>query len=279
MATSILKKISGKKVEMPILNTEPDPMPTNNLFTLNDDDMAPIVDAIFEGYRKNNVPKFQTKKTFAPSTIVWNHGVCPRYWYLAFQGGTFFEYRTGKETTNMDHGTDRHARIQQAMEDAGILIEKEKETRLSDPPIFGYVDAFVKWTNNEYIVEIKTCNNEAFERHLRNETASSYHILQLLIYMKIYKKKRGIILYENKNTHDLLAIPVNINQAHVDFVDYLFDWLREVWSAWENKTIPQVPFKNNSIKLCMACPLRDACLVAPEGDIKIARRKDEKGLF
>lgn len=277
MANKILKKILNKNYE-----TE---LETEIFYTYDipetkiDDPFDGLLETIYEGYRKNNVPKFQTKKTFAPSSLVWNHGVCPRYWYLAFEGNTFFEYQTGKSITNMDSGTDRHTRIQQALQDAGILVSKEVATTNEDPPIYGYVDSFINWKDSEYIVEIKTCNHDTFERHVKTNTASSYHILQLLIYMKIYKKKNGIILYENKNTHDLLAIPVNINQNHVDFTEYMFEWMREVYSAWKNKTIPAVPFKNNSIKICMSCPLRDACIAAPDGDIKIARRKDEKGKF
>jgi CRISPR/Cas system-associated exonuclease Cas4 (RecB family) len=273
MANKILKSILNKTV----VDDFPEVQYSKNLVI--NDPFDGLIDAIYEGYRKNNVPKFQTKKSFAPSSLVWNHGVCPRYWYLAFEGNTFFEYQTGKSITNMDSGTDRHARIQQALEDADILISKEVATTHDDPPIYGYVDSFIKWKDTDYIVEIKTCNNDAFERHVKSEAASSYHVLQLLIYMKIYKKNKGIILYENKNTHDMLAVPVNINQSHVDFTEYLFEWMKEVYDAWKNKTIPKVPFRSNSIKICMSCPLRDACVAAPEGEIKIARRKDEKGKF
>lgn len=241
--------------------------------------LAGLIEAIEEGYRVDNVPKFQKKKTFAPSTLVWNHGICPRYWYLAFDGAEFYEYKTGKAITNMDSGTDRHSRIQKALQDAGILINNEVKTTFDDPPIFGYVDSFINWKDSEYIVEIKTTNQDAFDRHKKSRKASSYHILQLLIYMKIYKKKNGIILYENKNSHELLAIPLTITQDHVDFVDYMFGWMREVYAAWKDRKLPEVPFKSNDIKVCQACPLQQACKDAPVGDIKIARRKDEKGFF
>ena len=169
--------------------------------------------------------------------------------------------------------------IQKALEDSGVLIENEKDTRHDDPPIYGKVDSFINWKEVEYVVEIKTCNAEAFERHKRSKSASNYHILQLLIYMKIYKKKNGILLYENKNTHEMLAVPVNINKNHVEFVDYLFDWMREVYASWVDKKLPEVPFRSNDIKICQACPLQAACKEAPVGDVKIARRKDEKGKF
>jgi len=280
MGKSIVQKI--KKQESNVFDTiEKFDEVTEEGWVLEVEDgpLSGLTEAIEEGYRKDNVPKHMQKKTFAPSTLVWNHGVCPRYWYLAFEGNTFFEYKTGKMITNMDSGTDRHSRIQKAMEDAGILIDSERKTVYDDPPIFGYVDSFIDWKEAEYIVEIKTTNQDSFDRHKRSNSASTYHILQLLIYMKIYKKKNGIIIYENKNTHELLAIPVNINQKHVDFVDYLFGWMQDVYAAWTNKTLPEVPFKNNDIKICQACPLQQACKDAPKGDVKIARRKDEKGQF
>jgi CRISPR/Cas system-associated exonuclease Cas4 (RecB family) len=245
----------------------------------DDGPLAGLLEAIEEGYRKDNVPKFTKKKTFAPSTLVWNHGICPRYWYLAFEGAEFYEYKTGKAITNMDSGSDRHARIQKALEDSGILIDNERKATYDDPPIFGYVDSFIEWNDTEHIVEIKTCNNDAFDRHKKSRSASGYHIIQLLIYMKIYKKKNGILLYENKNTHELLAIPVNITQEHVDFVEYLFEWMREVYAAWTDKKLPEVPFRTNDIKICQNCPVQSTCKNSAKGDIKIARRKDEKGLF
>lgn len=249
-------------------------MPKNSLQKLDG-----LAEAIEEGYRIDNVPRETKKKAFAPSTLVWNHGICPRYWYLAFEGGTFYEYKSGRAITNMDSGTDRHARIQAAMEAAGLVIENERKTTHDDPPISGYVDSIINWNDEDYIVEIKTCPEAAFERHKNTRSASNYQILQLLIYMKIYKKKNGILLYENKNTHELLAIPVVVNQDHIDFVNYLFEWMREVYGAWENKTIPMVPFRNNNVKICNNCPLQSACKAADPGTLKIARRKDEKGAF
>jgi CRISPR/Cas system-associated exonuclease Cas4 (RecB family) len=243
------------------------------------DPLHGMIDAIYEGYRKDNVPKNLQKKSFAPSQLVWNHGICPRYWYLAFEGNEFYEEKTGRAITNMDSGSDRHKRIQQALEDAGILIENERKTLWDDPPIYGYVDSFIEWKGREYIMEIKTCPEEAFTRHKASKSASNYHILQLLIYMKIYKKKHGIIMYENKNTHELLAIPINITQDHVDFVNYMFEWMREVHGAWTAKTLPVVPFRSNDVKVCQNCPLQKACKGAPEGVVKIARRKDDKGQF
>ena len=239
-----------------------------------------LVLEIIKGYEVSNTSKFQKKTSFAPSTLVYGHGVCPRYWYLAFDGGTFESNNTGKQIANMDSGTDRHERIQTAMGNAGVLISSEVDTKYEDPPIKCKVDCFIKWKDEEYIGEIKTKDDEGYKYYQKTRVPSSYQVLQLLIYMKIYRKKKGLMIYENKNTHDILILPININQAHVDFVDYLFDWMRQVRSAWNDRKLPEIPFRGGKqIKLCEGCPLKNTCSSAPVGDIKIPRRKDEKGAF
>lgn len=276
MAKNIISKIVKGEMKESVEEVEWQIQMPDNV----DDKFADLIDAIHKGYVAKNEPTFMQKTSFSPSTLVFGHGKCPRYWYLAFQGNTFYEEREGKSQANMDSGSDRHKRIQSAMKDAGIIIGNEEKVRFNDPPIFGYLDSIINWKDTEYLVEIKTANHDSFERHKKTMTASTYHIVQLLIYMKIFKKKKGIVMYENKNTHDLLAIPINITQKHVDFVDYLFDWMKEVYAAWTDKKLPEVPYKSNTIKTpCGSCPVQQACQSSPKGDIKIARRKEEKGEF
>jgi len=271
MANLLLKKILSAETEIKIPKSKK-----------KDDQFEDLANAIIKGYEKSNTTKFQKKTSFAPSSIVYSggNGICPRYWYLAFNGAEFSYSNDGKAIANMDSGTDRHARIEAAMEGAGVLTRSEFDISYDDPPIGGKVDCMIKWDDVEYPGEIKTMNDDSFRRQLENKKPSSYHTLQLLIYMKILKSKKGLIIYENKNTHDILILPINVNQEHVDFIDYLFDWMKEVRSAWENKTLPKIPFRGEKqIKLCDRCPLQKACADAPSGDIFIERRKDEKGLF
>lgn len=286
MARSIVKNITGKKKSV-LKDIEKFEQLDHNDFNLDyadipeqEDPFDDLAQAIIKGYEVSNAPKHQTKKSFSPSTLVFGHGVCPRYWYLAFEGNTFHSNNTGKAIANMDSGTDRHERVQAAMEGAGVLSAAEVWAENDDPPVRGKVDCFINWKDEEYVGEIKTKDDEGFKYYVKTRKPSSYHVLQLLFYMKIYKKKNGLIIYENKNTHDILILPITITQKHVDFINYMFDWMREVWAAWQNKTLPEIPFRGGKqIKLCDSCPLQKACSEAPSGSVKIARRKDEKGEF
>ena len=95
------------------------------------------------------------------------------------------------------------------------------------------------------------------------------HVVQILIYMKILKKSKGVLVYENKNNHELLVIPVEVNDHYRDWIDNAFEWMREVRKAWEDRTLPTKNYRSNS-KICKNCPIQKACAEAGTGVIKLA---------
>jgi len=267
MTKNLLKQIMLKPEDKPqIINTQA------------------LIDKINSGYIANRGPKHTTKKTFAPSTLAWGYGECPRYWYLAFEGNIFESSDTPYGVANMTSGTMSHDRIQQAMLDSGVAVpyideektEKTGETVYttefkvthSDPPIFGWGDAMLNWEDEEIIGEIKTMQQDAFEHYKIKGEPKKGHIVQLLIYMKILKKAKGVLIYENKNNHDLLIFPIEVNDHYKEFIDNTFEWLRTVRKAWKDKTLPQKNYRSNS-KICKGCPVRTACSTAEPGVVKI----------
>lgn len=261
MTKNLLKQVMEKPVEKKkLFNTEE------------------LIQKIQSGYTVNRVAKHTKKKTFAPSTLVYGHGECPRYWYLAFEGNVFTDNATPYSVANMTSGTMSHERIQKAMMDSGIAkIFKDDDGNdttefkitHSDPPIFGYGDGLIEWAGDEVVVEIKTMQSESFEYFKTKGSGKKGHLMQLLIYMKILNKAKGVLIYENKNSHELLMFPVEVNKHYIKWVDYVFGWLREVRNAWENKTIPKKNYRSNS-KICKDCPVQQACANAEVGEIKIA---------
>lgn len=243
-----------------------------------------LIEKINSGYIAKIENKHTQKKTFAPSTIAFGHGECPRYWYLAFEGNIFENNNTPYDIANMTSGTKSHDRIQQAMMDSGLAKKfpdekyfeetgKEKDTTEfkithSDPPIFGWGDAMLNWEDEEIICEIKTTNNDAFDYFKNNKKPKKGHVIQLLIYMKILKKSKGVLVYENKNNHDLLVFPIEINDVYIKWIDDAFEWMREVKKASKNKTLPQKNYRSNA-KICKTCPVKTACSNAGDGVIKI----------
>ena len=227
-----------------------------------------LIEKIQHGYIVNRVDKFQQKKSFAPSTIAFSHGECPRYWYIAFTGANFTDNADAYGGANMTAGTKSHERIQEAMGNADLLVDSEFKVTSNDPPIFGYGDVILKWGGEDLLGEIKTMPNEGFEYRKAAGKPKLGHLVQLLIYMKIMKRERAVLIYENKNNHELLVIPIVLNDYLKGWVDRAFDWMREVRSAWEKKELPTKNYRSNS-KICKTCPIRATCDIAGEGTIKI----------
>jgi len=249
MATNFLKQALNKQPEGAI-------------------DTKAFIAKIESGYiAGRGVPEFKKKKTFSPSTLVYGNGACPRYWWLAFTGTEFVDNADPYAVANMGSGTLSHERIQKAIEDAGIMVEKEKRIVAQDPPIFGFADAIVQWGEEQPVVEIKTMREESFA-YRKHAKPPNYHLMQLGIYMKVLGKKLGVLLYENKNSHELHAITVEPTPELVAWGEYAFQWMKEVRSQWENGDIPQKPYRSNS-KVCKNCPIAVACSQADKGTIKI----------
>ncbi len=231
-------------------------------------DPQELIDKINYGYIAKRESKFAQKKTFAPSTIAYSHGECPRYWYLAFEGSVFEDNTDPYGGANMTAGTKSHERIQQAMADAGILKDAEFKVTWNDPPIFGFGDVILEWGGEDLLGEIKTMPNEGFEYRKASGKPKVGHLVQLLIYMRILNKTKAVLIYENKNNHDLLVIPVEINDYYIKWVSQAFDWMKEVRKAWEDKKLPEKNYRSNS-KICKTCPLKATCDQAGKGEIKI----------
>lgn len=232
-------------------------------------DNQALIDKINSGYTINRVDKFQQKKTFAPSTIAYSHGECPRYWYLAFEGGVFEDNADAYGGANMTAGTKSHERIQEAMGNVpGFLVDSEFKVTYNDPPIFGFGDVILNWEGEELLGEIKTMPSEGFEYRKAHGKPKTGHLIQLLIYMKILGKGKAVLIYENKNNHDLLVLPVEVNDYYRQWVDNAFQWMRDVRKAWVDKTLPTKNYRSNS-KICKTCPLSKVCADAGVGSIKI----------
>ena len=232
-------------------------------------DSKAFIETIEKGYLVDRGTKFTQKKTFSPSKIAYGEGKCPRYWYLAFEGANFEDNSNAFSVANMTSGTMSHARVlETALKNSGIAIDVEFKISYDDPKIYGICDGMAHWKDEDYVIEFKTCNNEAFEYRKKTMAAKSGHIEQLLIYMKILKKAKGVVIYENKNTHELLAIVIEINDNYIEWVDNTFNWMKTVRKHWENKELPIKPYRSNS-KVCKNCPLNSDCAKAEAGVVKV----------
>lgn len=203
--------------------------------------------------------KWTQKKSFAPSSFYGSgNGVCPRYWYLAFNGSNFEYENTARQRANMDAGTAAGERIADLFEKAGILKGAELEVKHEDPPIFGYMDLMVHWQGEDMPGEVKTTRTESFAQRAAKMKSPGYQLIQLLIYMYVYKKEKGFFVIEDKNDHSLLVIPVKMTEQNLELVERVFEWMRLVKKNADEGELPKRPFNKSSFN-CKSCPVKKTC--------------------
>ena len=212
-----------------------------------------------------------TKYTFSPSSFGYGNGNCPRYWYMAFSGATFVDSNDSKAVANMAQGTQAHERLQGLIEKMGSPIKSvntEVEIKNEYPPIRGFIDLVINWEDEEVLGEIKTAKQEVWDTRQAEMSPSANHMLQLLTYMKLRNVKEAFFLYENKNTQEILLIPIQMNDKNKELIDNLFVWLCEVYDNFKDGGLPIRPFVKTSYA-CKGCPIKKECWAGPTGEVQI----------
>jgi len=102
--------------------------------------------------------------------------------------------------------------------------------------------------------------------------SSANHMLQLLTYMKLKNAKEGFFLYENKNTQEILIIPVSMNDKNKKIIEDAFLWMQEVWDNFQDGDLPMRPAGSTKSKMpCTYCPVKKECYSkeTPLGTVQI----------
>lgn len=245
-----------------------------------------LVDAINSGYLAKTKPKFSKKTNFSASGLTYGAGECPRYWHLAFDGQVHYDNADAFGVANRTQGSLGHARIQEAIEASGLLAQDmefdplprkynkqthpamEFRVKIDDPPFDGYGDVMLDYKGERLVGEIKTQSSDGFGYKKISRKPKNAHLMQLLMYMKVWKISKGVMIYENKNNHELITLPVVVNDNYRRWIDQAFDWMRMVHKNWQEQNLPQKPYRSNS-KICKVCPIQKACAEADVGTIKI----------
>jgi CRISPR/Cas system-associated exonuclease Cas4 (RecB family) len=275
MAKNLLEQVMTKSTKKKVTNSEEDENFVEGLPT-----------AINAGYLVKTKTRFVKKNNFSASSLAYGAGECPRYWSLAFDGQITYDNSDAMGVANRTQGTLGHGRIQEAIEASGLLAQDmefdpiprkysqqthpamEFRVKTDDPPFDGYGDVMIDYKGERLVGEIKTIRNDEFEYRKINRRPKMAHLMQLLLYMKVWKMRKGVMIYENKNTHELLTLPVVVSEHYRAWAEEVFEWMKLVYKNWQEKQLPEIPYRSNS-KICKVCPIQKACAEAGDGTIKI----------
>ena len=83
--------------------------------------------------------------------------------------------------------------------------------------------------------------------------------------MHVFKKDKGFFVIENKNTHEILILPIKMTDERRELVERIFEWMRTVKQASDEDKLPKRPFTKKSWN-CQSCPVRNTCW--PEGSYR-----------
>ena len=90
--------------------------------------------------------------------------------------------------------------------------------------------------------------------------------------MKLKNAKEGFFLYENKNTQEILIIPVSMNDKNKKIIEDAFLWMQEVWDNFKDGDLPMRPAGSTKSKMpCTYCPVKKECYnkETPLGTVQI----------
>ena len=230
--------------------------------------VAKLEKALEEGYLlSRREPGEKQKKSFAPSSIGYQHGTCPRYWHIAFTGAWFDETADAVGVATMAHGNASHERIQEALEKAGVVVpvppsdrprkgngKPEHEAKLDDPPVFGYIDLILEIDGERVVGEIKTTGTDIWRYRATNHKPAPYHLYQILLYMD-----HGFLMYEDRDTFQIAVMEIRMDETNRKVLDDALEWMRSVHNNWkEGGEIPKAPWTRRN-KSCRGCPVFEKC--------------------
>lgn len=225
--------------------------------------------SLMKGYQ----PKEMKKKTFSPNTISGGYqGSCPRYWWHAFNGGMFDTDFTPTAVERMKAGTDSHKRIQEILNRMDIVESTEPSIRWEDPPMHGFIDVVLVLDDGSKLVgDIKTTGADSVQERYKEQAPTASHELQVLLYMYMTDADEGFVLYEGPTPRmRKLMLPVWKDEQNLEYVESIMQWMRDVYSSWEENRMPKRCFDQAS-RVCSSCPLSETCWSDQEGTEDLGR--------
>lgn len=218
-----------------------------------------LLTAIDSGLEQDNGFVWKQSTRFTPSGKD-----CPRYLGYRLKGFSQKVDFDGRQKRIFENGHKLEDRLSDYLDGLGILVDREREVSMQDPPVLGFVDFVIDW-DGEKPVECKSINDAGFQYRLSYNKPTDAHYRQLQVYLHIGGWPSGFVFYENKNNQAIKIFHVKYDP---DFVEKLFKKWRKVYAAHEGGILSVRPYKQTS-KNCQQCDAFDHCWKDTEEGVKL----------
>jgi len=241
------------------------------------DPLTPIVDRYLTmrelpGYRDKRVqkvtlpmvPRERTPGRLSPSSVCG----CERQAAMKFIGMQGRKKMDPQTELIFEDGNWRHHKWQYMFSDMAVLFPRkfrligvEMPIRYDDLKVAGHLDAHIEiysqgeW--HEWIVDFKGANTWAYESVFKNHEAKAEHLLQLACYMKARGVRKGMLLYDSKNSNDYIIYTLTLTKKKWLTIK---SWCENVVTQMDRKQLPPVNENcHNGNFLFGRCMFKDLC--------------------
>lgn len=159
-----------------------------------------------------------------------------------------------------DHGDYVHLRLMRTLFSLGIVVASEVDI----PPtadIGGRADAIVRLNNELYLVDFKSINSAILDGLVEPKEE---HILQVQLYLHFFNIKKGVLLYEGKDSLEFKEFLVEYNKELAQKILQDFQRLKV---NTEKGIIPQRLSDYPKNWQCRYCQFREICDMAGPDNI------------
>lgn len=248
---------------------------------IQDEEVDPLTPLIDEYLLKRNLPKYRSKRLkeysfdtedrprpggrLSPSSLCG----CERQAAFKFIGVEGVRRVDPNVELIFEDGHWRHHKWGYIFRDMEAVLGRRRfrvisiEEPIVIPSLYvaGSLDAVIaikidgKW--RRYVVDFKGANSFAFERAYRDRAPDPTYKKQILAYLKGRKIKKGILLYDSKNTSEpnVFVVPMTAGAwAEVKL------WCKRIIEQLEGQKLPPMhPECQNGNFLYGKCPFKGIC--------------------
>jgi len=148
-----------------------------------------------------------------------------------------------------------HLRHQALFYMMGILEAAEVPIEDEENDIEGHTDCILNIEGKRYIQDSKSINARGFSV-LFKEGVQDGHVTQIQSYMMATGIKDGILLYENKDRHDLFEEDLTYD---ADITDEVIESIDVIKGHILRKDVPDKEGESPNAAICMWCPFTQLC--------------------
>lgn len=191
---------------------------------------------------------------------VSNTRKCPREVYFKFKG--YESDKVGSRIMRLfDNGDSYHQRMMKALYESGIEIVSAETNIPENDLVQGRCDCIISLDGENFVLDFKSASSTSFY-YIQQGQEKDVYVSQLNLYMHFLGIKKGILLYENKDTQELYekVYDYDPKRAEKDLKD-----LKDLDNCIKETKVPEVPdedflqFGKSDKKICDYCSYREVC--------------------